>query len=430
MSLKVIADVYQNQYLAAGAREINAIVSVSAEGSAGDGSTQTRVFGFIIDKSTSMEGERIRQAREATAVAIGLLQPTDWFFVVVGNEGSQTLIKLRQATADSIRYAQDAVRRIQEQGGTAIGNWLVEAKGEFDKARQQLGSTIICQAIMLTDGKNNNQTPEELTRCLEQVDGAFQCDCRGVGLDWEPKELMRIADKMLGTADIVAKPADLVADFTAIMQAAQGKSVSEVVLSLWAPAGAEVVFVKQTSPDLLELTDRAKVDPAKPLIRNYPTGAWGTEDRQYHLCIRVAAAGNVGDEMRVGRATLVYTENGTPTKIMDKAIVAIWTDDDAKSAIIEPHVAHATGQAELAQLIKEGTDALGRGDQATATSKLGAAVKIAHESGNEGTKRLLERVVEVEDAGKGTVRLRKDAGKEEAMTLETRSRRTSRISTQ
>ena len=37
---------------------------------------------------------------------------------------------------------------------------------------------------------------------------------------------------------------------------------------------------------------------------------------------------------------------------------------------------------------------------------LGKAVKIANDSGNEATAKLLRRVVDVEDADKGTVRLK------------------------
>jgi hypothetical protein len=86
-----------------------------------------------------------------------------------------------------------------------------------------------------------------------------------------------------------------------------------------------------------------------------------------------------------------------------------------------------TGQAELAQSIQDGLEARDRGEIEVATAKLGKAVKLAHESGNESTAKLLKTVVDVQDAATGTVRLKRDVAKEDAMALETRSTKTTRI---
>ena len=108
-------------------------------------------------------------------------------------------------------------------------------------------------------------------------------------------------------------------------------------------------------------------------------------------------------------------------------VKAIWTDDEALSTRISPQVAHYTGQAELAQVIQEGLEARKAGDDVTATVKLGRAVQLANESGNEGTVRLLRKVVEVEDPATGTVRLKRDVEAVDEMELDTRSTRTVRV---
>jgi hypothetical protein len=63
----------------------------------------------------------------------------------------------------------------------------------------------------------------------------------------------------------------------------------------------------------------------------------------------------------------------------------------------------------------------------SATKKLGRAVQLASGSGNDGTRRLLLGVVDVEDAVRGTVRLKPKVSAEAEMTLDTRSRRTVRL---
>jgi hypothetical protein len=165
----------------------------------------------------------------------------------------------------------------------------------------------------------------------------------------------------------------------------------------------------------------------KPQLREYPTGAWGRgESRDFHFCIEVAP-GAVGDEVLAGRASLVYVENGVENKVAEARILAIWTDDEAKSTKIDRVVAHYTGQAELADSIQLGLEARAHGDTERATALLGKAVKIAAESGNEATARLLRQVVDVEDADTGTVRLKQAVAKEDSMALETRSTKTARI---
>jgi hypothetical protein len=96
------------------------------------------------------------------------------------------------------------------------------------------------------------------------------------------------------------------------------------------------------------------------------------------------------------------------------------------STQINNHVAGYTGQAGLAQAIQEGLAARKRGDDVTPTARLGRAVALAEQSGNDGAARLPEKVVDVVDAATGTVRLKEKVEDAEEMALDTRSTRTVR----
>ena len=78
-------------------------------------------------------------------------------------------------------------------------------------------------------------------------------------------------------------------------------------------------------------------------------------------------------------------------------------------------------------MIHDGLAARQAGDEKNATLKLGRAVQIAHEAGNEGTVRLLKKVVDVEDPKTGTVRLKRAVAAEDEMALDVRSTRTVRV---
>ncbi|MET9846595.1 VWA domain-containing protein [Streptomyces ossamyceticus] len=432
-------DVYQNEYLPEGGREVNAIVTVSATGGGTVGGAVTAphlyapgqgpsaAVAIMVDCSGSMDypPTKMRNARDATAAAIDTLRDGVHFAVIDGTHvarevypGGGRLAVADPATRDQ---AKQALRRLSAGGGTAIGTWLRLADRLLASAEVE-----IRHGILLTDGRNEHESPEDLRAALDACAGRFTCDARGVGTDWEVKEVTAIASALLGTADIVADPAALSADFTQIMETTMGKEVADVALRLWTPVGTQIKFVKQVAPTVVDLTDRRT--EAGPRAGDYPTGSWGDESRDYHVCVEVPPA-SLGQEMLAARVSLVVPQSdGSAQNLGAQGLVkAVWTDDMTASTSINPQVAHYTGQAELAQVIQQGLDARKAGDIDGATAKLGRAVQLASASGNADTAKLLAKVVDVVDAATGTVRLKAKVAEADEMTLETRSTKTVRV---
>ncbi|MFF5784242.1 VWA domain-containing protein [Streptomyces sp. NPDC012693] len=427
-------DVYQNEFLPEGGRDVSAIVTVT---STGGGTAGQRLSGpagagaagvvIMVDCSGSMDypATKMRGAREATAAAVDTLRDGTAFAVVAGTHVAKEVYPgnggLAVADARTRAEAKEALRRLSAGGGTAIGTWLRLADRLLSSSE-----LTIRHGILLTDGRNEHESPEELRAALDACAGRFTCDARGVGTDWEVKEVTGIASALLGTADIVADPSALAADFTAMMEQAMGKGVADVALRLWTPVGVEIAFVKQVAPTVEDLTGRRT--EAGPRAGDYPTGSWGDESRDYHVSVRVPRAA-VGQEMLAARVSLIAPDpaGGDPRPLSQGLVRAVWTDDVAMSTSINPQVAHYTGQAELADVIQQGLDARKSGDHDGATAKLGRAVQLAAASGNADTAKLLSKVVDVVDAATGTVRLKAKVADADEMTLETRSTKTVRV---
>ncbi|MGX1975654.1 vWA domain-containing protein [Streptomyces kronopolitis] len=432
------AEVHQNPYLPEGGREVHAVVTVTATGGGTTGGRPVPASGrrpdagvvIVVDCSGSMDHPpaKMRGAREATAAALDAVRDGVGFAVVAGTHRAVEVYpgggKLAVAGADTRARAVEALRALRTGGGTAIGSWL-RLTGQLLSRAQG-----IRHALLLTDGRNEHESPQELRAALDACHGSFTCDARGVGTDWEVKEVGAIASALLGTADIVADPAALTADFTRMMEAAMAKGVADVGLRLWTPLGAETVFVRQVAPTVADLTGRRR--ESGPRSGDYPTGSWGDESRDYHLCVRVPAAG-IGQEMLAARVSLIISGSdgdpaGPPPRPLPQALVrAVWTDDVSAFTAVNPQVAHYTGQAELAQAIQQGIDARKSGDTGNAMAKLGRAVQLAGSSGNDETAKLLAKVVDVVDAATGTVRLKTTVAEADEMTLETRSVKTVRV---
>jgi von Willebrand factor type A C-terminal domain/von Willebrand factor type A domain len=425
-------DIDHNPYLPVNGNEVSAIVTVTADGSgdtppppsAGGGGGSAEII--IIDCSGSMDfpPAKMAEARAATAAAVDVVRDGTWFAIVAGTSTSWPVYppdgSMAIASDRTRAEARNALRGLRANGGTAIGQWLRLARQIF-----QSSPATLRHAILLTDGKNQHETADELAAAISACEGVFRCDCRGVGTDWQVAELRKISTALLGTVDIVVDPAGLAADFEEMMRGAMSKHLPDVLLRVWTPQQAEAKFVKQVAPAIDDLTDRRV--PSVPQAADYPTGAWAPgESRDYHVGIEVKPA-FIGQQMLAARVSLVAS-SPEGEQVLGKGLIQVtWTDDEALSTRLNPRVASYTGQAELAAAIQDGLEARQQGDEETATARLGRAVALAHEAGNDATARLLSKVVDVLDEATGTVRLKKKVDAADEMALDTRSTKTVRV---
>jgi hypothetical protein len=297
-----------------------------------------------------------------------------------------------------------------------MGTWLNLCKALF----ASIGNLAQKHVILLTDGENHNETQAQLDSAIANCVGHFQVDARGVGVDWKVAEIRKIAQALLGTVDIIPNAAQLGAVFTDLLRNSMARGVANADLRVWIPQGAQVQFVRQVSPTVEDLTHRGT--PVNQLTMSYPTGAWGDEERDYHIAIRLAAK-TVGQEQLAARVQLSVGQ-----ELLTQGLVkAKWSSDTNLTAQINPEVAHYTGQTELAQAIQEGLHAKASGDERTATTKLGRAAQLAAETGNAEATAKLRKVVDIDNAETGTVRLKRGVAKADEMALDTASTKTTRI---
>jgi len=424
----------QNPYLPVGGRDVSAVVTVTADadadadggGPSWQGSADGSAEIIIVDCSGSMDfpPEKILAARAATSAAVDVIRDGARFAIVAGTNTAWPVYptdgSMAVADARTRAEAKRAVAGLRSNGGTAIGQWLRLAHRIF-----QSYPATLRHAILLTDGKNQHETPEQLAAAIGLCEGSFRCDCRGVGTDWVVDELRKISTALLGTVDIVPDPAGLAADFEEMMRGAMSKQLPDVMLRVWTPQTAIAKFVKQVAPAIDDLTGRRS--QTGPQVGEYPTGAWAPgESRDYHVGVQVNV-GAVGQEMLAARVSLVATSPSGQQILGQGLVRATWTEDEALSTRINPGVAHYTGQAELAAAIQGGLEASKRGDEEIATAQLGRAVALAHAAGNEDTAKLLAKVVDVVDEATGTVRLKKKVSTADEMALDTRSAKTVRV---
>ena len=89
-------------------------------------------FAISLDRSGSMRGRKLEQAKEACRGVIDNLRPEDFFGLVVFDQVAQVVLPLRSGV-DKAR-AKDLVNRICSGGSTNLGGGWALARDELEKA--------------------------------------------------------------------------------------------------------------------------------------------------------------------------------------------------------------------------------------------------------------------------------------------------------
>ncbi|MHC4930966.1 MAG: VIT domain-containing protein [Planctomycetota bacterium] len=156
---------------------------------------------YILDRSGSMQGEKMRQAKRALQYGVGLLRKQDRFnLIAFASDWRHFKREFVPATDAARKQAGGWIARLDARGGTALEAALASGLRRGTKERLFL-------VVLLTDGRPTVgiKDPETI---LEQVKKANKFDARvftfGVGEDLDVRLLDRIAEATRGARDYVA----------------------------------------------------------------------------------------------------------------------------------------------------------------------------------------------------------------------------------
>ena len=140
---------------------------------------------FVIDRSGSMGGSKIKLAREAVVQALRMLDSRDRFSVVAYDEQIDVIVPSTLASSEAVRNAISQVEQLQARGSTDLGaGWL---KG-CEELAQHLQSGQVARCLLLSDGLANHGITDrgELARHAEELRArGVTTSTIGVGADFD-----------------------------------------------------------------------------------------------------------------------------------------------------------------------------------------------------------------------------------------------------
>jgi Ca-activated chloride channel family protein len=320
---------------------------------------------FVLDRSGSMEGDKILAVQQAMAMAIDMLNAGDSFAVVTFNHNTQVVVPHRRG--DNTRGAKNEIARLQADGGTRMGTAIEAALKELN-VRNALA---LHRIILLTDGA----TDGDAHRCVELAQQAGRSEipitALGVGDEWNEELLVELAERSGGMADYIDRPAKLLETFRAGVQSAQSAVVQNSTLILRTVLGVDIRAVWQVIPLISQLAPR-------PLDgRSVAIGLGELEKGQGRtLVIELTVAPKPAGTFRIGQLDLQYDVPAARTygeHARDDVLLS-FTPDPHAAHQVDARIMNIVEKVSAHKLQTRALDDIAAGNVAGATQKLQSAV--------------------------------------------------------
>ncbi|HLG62628.1 MAG TPA: vWA domain-containing protein [Ktedonosporobacter sp.] len=414
---------HHSQYLRMGQDTMQAVLSVSVDASM-QMAPAPLALGIALDHSGSMEGPKMRAARDGAIKVVQAIDASMAFMVVTFNDNARVIFGPAMGSDANKRHAVETLKNIYASGGTRMSTALNAIVDKFSSKDQGRATKI----LFLTDGKNEGEQRSALDRAVARCANAnISISAWGVGTNWDAAELRHIADATHGTADIIPSPKQIEAAFTASFSEMRKTAIPNASMYLWSPMGVTIKRVEQVYPNIVALG--TEPDPANPRQVVVNLGSFAAGDQRDYLVTLQTPAYQPGQQFLLLRPGLKYFLGGADEQeeksFRDGWVFVQWTEDAALAAQIDPHIAHYTNQEELSQAIREGQAALAAGDSARATHLLSRALEISKRTGNERITRLINDIVQ--ENPDGSYRLNQQADAVARKTLAINVGRTSKL---
>jgi Ca-activated chloride channel homolog len=275
---------------------------------------------FVLDRSGSMQGQKLSLAKRAVDESVVRLRDDDRFGVVVYDDQIEVLHPGGPATADARRRSAEALASVDARGSTNLGDgWL---RG-CEQVAASLAAEGVNRSLLLTDGLANvgMTDADELTRhAAELRSRGVQTSTFGVGEDFDEHLLQAMADAGGGHFYFIASAAQIADHVTSEVGEALDVVAHDVIVDVTAPEGVRVDSVSpfpcaaRGTRTTIRLGDLVSGQRVRVVLRFvFPHGEVGRElgsiigiaDRDSALAARD------GDLAEPARVAWAYADNAT-----------------------------------------------------------------------------------------------------------------------
>lgn len=200
---------------------------------------------IVIDRSTSMSGEKMDVVKASAIQILRNLRPQDILSVVTFSDRAEVLIPASYHEEDRARL-EARIQMIQPAGGTEIFQGLEAGAKEVARS---LDSRRVNHIILLTDGQTYGDEQQCLELASQLGERRVGISAMGIGKEWNDVFLDVLATRTGGSSAYIAEPKDikrlLLEKFDSLVQV----YAEEVTLHLEPVEGAQLSYAFRLRPE-------------------------------------------------------------------------------------------------------------------------------------------------------------------------------------
>jgi Ca-activated chloride channel family protein len=341
-----------------GAQEQNLAVAITAPNLPPDLSLGRAPLSLaiVIDRSGSMHGPPIENAKAAALSMVRQLDRRDAFAVVTYSSGARTVLPMQRASDANKAAARAAIETIDDEGGTCISCGLDTGAAEIARSPITGG---VHRIILISDGQANEglYDRDELAALAGgKAAGGVSISTVGVGLDFDETTMRRLAEVGHGNYYFVEDTVALSTMFSRELASLGQTVAADVMLVISSPpiAGHPVAYVDDVYgyPFSRRIDGNVVVVPVADLRAG--------ETRKVVLRVRIAAPSD--GELVVAHVDVHWRSvaDGARHRAQAAATVDVVGDPAAVAASVDPGAMQAVEKALSARALEEAAAAYDR----------------------------------------------------------------------
>lgn len=250
----------------------------------------------VLDRSGSMGGEKIHQARLALVDLVDQLRTGDRFALVAFSSGAEVLVTPSRVTAERRRHWQQQVTRIEAGGGTNMVGAMDVARTALDWGTPEdlraLGPRS-SRLLLLSDGLPDTEHGLD-ARARALADRGTALSTLGIGDDFNEVLMGRLADLGTGNYYYLGQPEALASVFAGELSAGHSTVARDLEITFQPADG--ITLVEAAGYPLVRHPDRVGFRPGHMVAG---------QQRRFWLSLDVDTS-KPFDSRSIGRLELAY----------------------------------------------------------------------------------------------------------------------------
>ena len=350
------------------------LVRLRAEDADPDRKAKKLNLALVVDRSGSMSGRKIEDARAAAIQMLDRMRDGDRVSLISYSDEVRVDVGSTVLNEQTRTRVRNAIHRISDGGSTNLGGGLVEG---IKQVEAHTGSSDVNRVLLISDGLANRgiQSPAELNRISrEALQKGVITTTIGLGADYNEDLMTSIADHGGGNYYFVKESHQIAGTLTQELGQMSATVARNVTLHVVLPEGIDVDKVHGW---VVKREDRTLIVP----LGDFFSG----QSRSVLWKFKLPEKSTAGDKLELGPVHLAFNtldgEAALQRTKTEPLVIQVSDSEEQVTAGRNMEVAARIAEIELATSVEDAANLVAAGKYDEAKRVLGGAVQRANQQG-------------------------------------------------